>query len=119
MTTSDVAIINTIDIRGSTADGIGLEGAEDRDEMCVFVEPATNVCGFASVDHHAPAGVRSGPGDLVCTRGQYLLLQRIADSRRTFGRVRDVPISALRRTSGECLGYPRSQTLGGHSGTSG
>jgi uncharacterized protein len=73
MTTGDVAIINTIDIRGSTAHGIGLEGAEDRDEMGVFVEPATNVCGFTPVDHYvhrtAPSGVRSGPGDLVCTRG--------------------------------------------------
>jgi hypothetical protein len=68
MTTSDVAIINTIDIRGSS-----LEGAEDRDEMGFFIEPATNVCGFTFVDHYvhrtAPTGVRSGPGDLVCTRG--------------------------------------------------
>jgi hypothetical protein len=39
MTTGDVAIINTIDIRGSTAHGIGLEGAEDRDEMASSLNP--------------------------------------------------------------------------------
>lgn len=53
---------------GSTALGTALDGADDRDEMAVFVEPPEYVLGTGSFDHlirrTQPEGVRSGPGDL-------------------------------------------------------
>lgn len=67
------ALSNTIlrGVVGSTAHGTGLDGAEDRDEMGIFIEPREAVCGLTPTDHYIyrtqPEGVRSGPGDLDLT----------------------------------------------------
>lgn len=65
---------------GSTVHGLHLEGADDRDEMAVAVEPPEFLIGLARAkfdldgqyqqgfEHHVertqPEGVKSGPGDL-------------------------------------------------------
>lgn len=53
---------------GSTAHGLALDGQDDRDEMGIFLEPATKVIGLGEahtiVQRDRPEGVRSQPGDL-------------------------------------------------------
>lgn len=54
---------------GSGVHGIALDGMDDRDEMGVFIEPATHVLGTHDrrddyVSRTQPEGVRSGPGDV-------------------------------------------------------
>lgn len=54
---------------GSTAHGTGLPGAEDRDEMGVFIEPPDMILGLDRHYEHwlyrtQPEGVRSQPDDL-------------------------------------------------------
>jgi hypothetical protein len=56
---------------GSTAHGLALEGADDRDELGICIEAAGRVIGLRSweqwVYRTQPEGVRSGPGDLDLT----------------------------------------------------
>src|SRR3990172_8275359 len=53
---------------GSGLHGLALEGADDRDEMGVFIEPPEFVVGLERFEHFVyrtqPKGVRSGAGDL-------------------------------------------------------
>jgi len=56
---------------GSTVHGLAIEGQDDRDEMGIFIESPTQVCGLIPFDHFIqrdqPKGVRSQPGDLDLT----------------------------------------------------
>lgn len=56
---------------GSTSHGTAIEDQDDRDEMGIFIEPPSHVCGLVSCDHYIyrdqPGGVRSQPGDLDLT----------------------------------------------------
>ena len=69
----EIALNNEIlrGVVGSTTHGTAIEGQDDRDEMGVFIEPPTYVCGLTPCDHYIyrdqPEGVRSQPGDLDLT----------------------------------------------------
>jgi uncharacterized protein len=73
MSVRDIALGNEIlrGIVGSTSHGTAIEGQDDRDEMGIFVEPASNVCGLVPCEHYIcrdqPEGMRSQPGDLDLT----------------------------------------------------
>ena len=53
---------------GSSCYGTSLDGSADRDEMGIFIEPPSNVCGLRAIDHYLyrdkPEGERSASGDL-------------------------------------------------------
>jgi hypothetical protein len=66
----DIAVRGEIlrSVVGSGVHGIAIEGADDHDEMGVFVEPPGSVVGLRGpADHYVyrtqPEGARSGPGD--------------------------------------------------------
>lgn len=69
----DIVLSNEIlrGVVGSMAHGTALSGHADRDEMGVFIEPPSFVCGLEALDGYEeriqPEGLRSEPGDLELT----------------------------------------------------
>lgn len=73
MNRREIALNNEIlrGVVGSGCHGTAIDGQDDRDEMGVFVEPPSAVCGLSPCNHYIfrtqPEDVRSGPGDLDLT----------------------------------------------------